>query len=112
MNKYRNKPFVDEHGIRWHSQGEARRYAELKLLERAGKIESLQRQVAFDLSVAGSGGTVGRIIVDFVYLENGKRVCEDFKSVTPALSAWKMKHFRLQYGIDILITRASNLRKR
>ena len=36
-------------GLTFDSQKEARRYAELKLLERAGQIHSLRRQVKYEL---------------------------------------------------------------
>lgn len=41
------KTVVD--GITFDSKREAERYSELKLLERAGKIEGLRRQVSFEL---------------------------------------------------------------
>lgn len=44
--KYRNKK-VTVDGIEFDSIKEANRYAELKLLERAGKIKHLQMQVKF-----------------------------------------------------------------
>ncbi len=47
-NKYAAlKMTVD--GITFDSRKEARRYTELKLLERTGKITDLQRQVKFKL---------------------------------------------------------------
>ena len=48
MRKYKNNP-VEYDGISFDSKREAKRYAELKLLERAGKITDLQRQVKFEL---------------------------------------------------------------
>ena len=48
MNKYHAKPtFVD--GRRFASRKEAARYCELRLLERAGKIQDLTTQVPFVL---------------------------------------------------------------
>ena len=94
-------------GVKFDSQGEARRWAELQLLERAGEITSLQRQVPFALNVAG-GGTVGKIVIDFCYFDKrtNQKVVEDFKGHPTPLALWKIKHFRLQYGIDIVITRS------
>lgn len=46
--KYHNKK-VTVDGIQFHSTKEARRWCELRLLERAGKIRGLQRQVKFEL---------------------------------------------------------------
>lgn len=52
-NKFRNVPTVNEEGVRFASKKEARRDAELVLLERAGKIRDLQRQPRFRLRVNG-----------------------------------------------------------
>lgn len=43
-NKYRNNK-VEYDGIIFDSKKEAKRYAELKLLERTGRIKELRRQV-------------------------------------------------------------------
>ena len=51
-SKYRNVPTVVD-GIRFSSKKEANRDAELRLLERAGKIGSLERQPRFPLIVNG-----------------------------------------------------------
>ncbi len=45
MTKYRAQPTIVD-GIRFHSKGEARRYQELRLLERAGEITNLELQPA------------------------------------------------------------------
>lgn len=82
MNKYRNKK-VTRNGITYDSQKEAQRHAVLKMLERAGKIRDLQRQVKYILIPAqyepdtvGKRGGVKRgklierecsYIADFVY---------------------------------------------
>lgn len=47
-NKYRNNK-VEYDGIIFDSKKEAKRYAELKLLERTGRIKELRRQVPFTL---------------------------------------------------------------
>ena len=47
-NKYHNKK-VTVDGITFDSVKEARRYSELILLQRAGKIKDLRRQVKFEL---------------------------------------------------------------
>lgn len=67
------------------SRKEANRYAELKLLERAGKISRLQRQVDYTLipSQYIDGKCVERAckyIADFVYMDaDGNWVVEDTK---------------------------------
>lgn len=65
------------------SKGEAQRWMQLRLLERAGEISELRRQVPFPLfTLTGLGKPVQFAIykADYVYLENGLRVIEDFKS--------------------------------
>lgn len=98
--KYGNtKTIVD--GVSFDSKKEANRASMLAILERAGEIRDLRRQVRFPLHVAGN--RIGHIIPDFVYERNGKMVCEDVKSVgtiTP-MFRWKAKHFFYEYGIPI-----------
>ena len=52
-------------GITFASKKEAKRYAELKLMEKAGRIQNLQRQVRFDLKV--NGVQICHYIADFTY---------------------------------------------
>jgi hypothetical protein len=58
------------------SKGEAERGAMLRLLQRAGEISELQFQVTFHLTAAAIGYRA-----DFVYVEKGRMVAEDFKGV-------------------------------
>ena len=58
------------------SQGEAARANCLRLLQRGGEISDLQFQVTFRLTEAGIGYRA-----DFVYVEKGRTVAEDFKGV-------------------------------
>lgn len=48
MNKYRNKKIVVD-GVTFDSKREAHRWRDLQLLEAAGEITGLQRQVKFEL---------------------------------------------------------------
>ena len=89
-------------GIKFDSKKEGVRYKELKMLERAGIIQDLQRQVKYVLIPAQyePSGEIytkgkekgkpkkGKLIerecayyADFVYTENGKTVVEDTKGV-------------------------------
>lgn len=82
-NKYYSRKVTID-GIKFDSQKEARRFRELCLLERAGQITDLQRQVKFELipSQRIEGKIVERActyVADFVYMENGKKVVEDTK---------------------------------
>ena len=81
MNKYHAKRTVID-GIMFPSKREAKRWVELRLLERAGQISGLQRQVKYDLIV--NGVKIGRYTSDFEYDENGQHVVEDVKSSATA----------------------------
>lgn len=98
MSKYNSKKTIID-GISFDSAKEAKRYQELKLLEKAGKIRNLQLQVKFPLipsQYEETGETYTRgvhkgekkkklierpvsYVADFVYQENGKTVVEDVK---------------------------------
>jgi len=88
-------------GLRFHSAKEARRYSELRLLERAGQIRGLECQPRFPLAVAGA--TIGVYIADFRYGEvaTGQDCVEDVKGVRTPLYRWKKRHVAAQYGIQI-----------
>lgn len=87
--KYRNKR-VTVDGVTFDSVGEAARWAELKLLERAGHIRNLERQVRVPLVV--NGVKVCAVVVDFAYFEGERRVWEDHKSAyTRKLPVWRIK---------------------
>ena len=81
--KYRNRPVGG-----YASRKEARRAAELKLMEKAGVITHLREQVKFVLIPAQEGERECSYVADFVYHEdsgNGyiwKQVVEDVKSPT------------------------------
>lgn len=86
-NKYSNIK-VDIDGETFDSRKEARRYYELKLLERAGEIRDIERQVKYVLipSQRLDGKVVERecsYIADFKYYDakTGELVVEDTKGV-------------------------------
>lgn len=79
MNKYKNKP-ITINGIWFQSTKEGNRYAELKLLEKAGQISNLLRQVKYDLIPKQGKERTTCYKADFVYTENGKEIVEDVKS--------------------------------
>lgn len=78
-------------GLRFPSRKEARRFAELVLLEKAGTIEQLYTQVPFKFE---SGVTY---IADFVYRENGAWVAEDTKGMKTRVYMIKAKLFVNEY---------------
>ena len=116
VSKYGAKRTVVD-GMTFHSQKEARRYQELKLLEKAGVIEAVECQPRFELLVCKVTGqpayptitlphvVIGRYIADFQYYDRRscERVVEDVKSPptrTP-IYRWKVKHLKAQYGIEV-----------
>lgn len=102
------KTVVD--GITFDSKKEAKRYAELKLMERAGVIKDLQRQVRYELIPAfDAGGKHYRptsYVADFVYADtkSGEEVVEDCKGFRTEVYKLKAKMFAYKYGVSILET--------
>lgn len=117
-NKYGAAKMVID-GITFDSRKEARRYTELKLLERTGKIADLQMQVRFKLipaqyaqsaEVYTRGPKKGQhkqgkcieqpvsYVADFVYVENGRKIIEDTKGMRTKDYIIKRKLVRWIYG--------------
>lgn len=92
-------------GITFDSKRESQRYAELRLLEKAGAIHKLECQPAFELHAPG-GEVLGWFIADFRYTtyeqEAYQAIVEDCKGMaTLPLAKWKQKHLRAEYGITV-----------
>lgn len=105
-NKYGNKKTVVD-GITFDSRKEAKRYQELKLLEKAGEIKDLRRQVKYELipSQKINGKVVERkveYVADFVYLQNGDIVVEDTKGIRTKDYIIKRKLMLYVWGIKIV----------
>lgn len=116
MNKYRSKKITRD-GMTFDSLKEYRRYQELLLLQRAGAITDLDRQVEFELIPAQrEPDTVGvrggvkkgktielavKYVADFVYKENGKKVVEDTKGFKTKDYIIKRKLMLWVHGIKI-----------
>jgi hypothetical protein len=114
--KYGNRKITRD-GMTFDSLKEYRRWCELALLERAGQITELQRQVKFVLIPAqyepdtiGKRGAVKRgkllerevsYLADFVYYENGKRIVEDSKGFRTKDFIIKRKLMLWVHGIQI-----------
>lgn len=116
---------VRRDGMEFDSQKEYRRFCELSLLERAGKISSLERQVKFELipkqteryerisKKTGKRLSDGirtlelpaNYIADFVYIRDGKRIVEDVKGYKKGaayeLFVMKRKLMLLMHGIKV-----------
>lgn len=89
--KYNNKKVV-VNGITYDSKKEYQRHCDLMLMERAGLISNLQRQVKYELIPTQriDGKVVERpisYIADFVYHKDGGLVCEDVKGYRDPSSA-------------------------
>lgn len=95
-SKYGNKQVLYE-GIKFHSKKEAKRYQELKLLEKAGEVSNVRCQEAFILEAYGEKICTYR--ADFCYTDvlNQKGVIEDVKGVRTAVFNIKWKLLKAQY---------------
>ena len=117
MNKYHNRKVKTSDGIVHDSRKEANRWLELKLLEKAGKITELKRQMEFLLippqyenlpqgrHKKPKRKLVERAVVyraDFVYYnELGELIVEDVKGLRTRDYIIKRKLMRYVYGINI-----------
>lgn len=105
MSKYGNKKtWVNE--IMFDSLREAKRYNELRILEKAGYITDLELQKSFVLITGRrwSDGKKHRDTVyraDFVYRENGEVIVEDAKGVRTPVYKLKKELMKDIYGIEI-----------
>ena len=100
MNKYKNKKVQVDMCV-FDSIAESKRYKELKLLEKAGKIKEVELQPRFLLQEGfkKNGKTYRKIeyVADFQYEENGKLVVEDVKGIQTDVFKLKHKLFEHEY---------------
>ena len=101
MTKYNNtKIRVD--GRLFDSKAEAARWQELSLLERAGEITELERQVEYELIPKQKGERAVKYIADFRYVDHeGKVVVEDTKGVRTPVYILKRKLMLRVHGIRV-----------
>lgn len=108
MSKYNSrKTTVD--GFTFDSKKEAKRYLELKQMEKDGLIHNLQLQVPFELIPSFEVVVDGkkrkrramRYICDFVYEVNGTTVYEDVKGRKTDVYAIKKKLFEYKFKTTI-----------
>lgn len=102
--KYHNRKYNG-----FDSRKEFNRWAELSLMQRAGVIANLKRQVRFELipSQYKDGKCVYRsvsYIADFVYEQNGETVVEDSKGFRTPEYTIKKKLMLYIHGIIITET--------
>ncbi len=99
-------------GVTFDSKREARRYQELKLLERAGKIRLLDRQVTYELApsvkIAGEkrARPALRYKADFAYEDavNGGLVIEDAKGYSDTAFRIRQHLMKSVHGIDVRLS--------
>lgn len=108
MSKYHSTP-TEVNGIRFDSKREANRWLELRMLERAGKIEKLKRQVKYLLipSQYRDGKCIERecsYLADFVYVKDGHLVVEDCKGFRTPEYKIKRKLMLQLYDIRLVET--------
>lgn len=107
--KFMNRP-TEYDGQKFDSRKEAERYFELRLMERAGAISGLRRQVVFELIPAQYvGGKFAeravKYVADFVYHDEitGENVVEDVKSKATRTPEYiiKRKLLLFRHGLQI-----------
>ena len=101
-SKYRSiKTTVD--GITFDSKKEAKRYQELKLLQRANKIKNLRLQVSYVLIEKSRYGRQIKYIADFVYYDKElkQEVVQDTKGFRTDVYRLKKRLMAERYGIEI-----------
>lgn len=97
-NKYGNRK-TELDGVTFDSRKVAWRYAELCMLQKAGLIQDLQRQVRFEIVPKCGESRARYYIAYFTYIQDGRKVIEDVKnpatradkvySLKKALMIWK-----------------------
>lgn len=101
QNKFRNVPTVVDN-IQFASKREARRYSELKLMERAGLIVALQLQVRYKLDVNKTH--ICDYVCDYQYINirSGELVVEDAKGMSTPAFLYKQRLMKAVHGIDVI----------
>ena len=100
-SKYGNRKLTAPDGQKFDSVKEYHRWGCLRLLERAGEISNLKRQVKYELIPKQAGERSCSYIADFTYMENGKLVVEDVKGVKTDAYKIKKKLMLWVHGIRI-----------
>lgn len=105
QNKYGNQKTVVD-GITFDSRKEASRWQELRLLEKAGEITGLVRQVKIELIPKTKLYRACYYVPDFAYFDkrSGKTIYEDTKGMKTDVYKLKKKLLYWRHGIEILET--------
>lgn len=90
--------------IRFDSKAEARRYQELRLMEKGRLIRNLELQPRFPIEI--NGVKVCTYVADYRFLDcgTGEMVVEDCKGFKTPEYKLKKKLMRAVYGIEIVET--------
>lgn len=118
--KYHNTKTVAD-GIKFDSKLEAERYAQLKILERAGVIRALELQPSFELlpSFRKNGKTWRKTVykADFRYIlaEGDRIIIEDVKGSTAVITdVFRLKQKLFEYknpDLTISIVTSKDIKK-
>ena len=100
-NKYGARKVKAPDGQVFDSQKERDRWCILRLLESAGRISDLKRQVSYELIPKQGTMRECSYIADFTYQENGKLVVEDCKGYRTEAYKIKKKLMLWVHGIRI-----------
>jgi hypothetical protein len=106
VSKYKSRKY-SINGTVFDSKKEANRWFELVLLQKAGQVTDLKRQVKYELipSQKVNGKVAERsctYVADFVYKQNGKTVVEDTKGFKTKDYIIKRKLMLWVHGIRIV----------
>ena len=101
-SKYNAKKTVVD-GITFDSQKEARRYGELKILQKAGKITALKVHPVYSIDIEDCH--ICNVELDFSYKDDWLRKHnEDVKGRDLPMSRLKRKLLSALYGITVELT--------
>ena len=107
MSKYHSRKVIVD-GEKYDSKKEFNRFCQLLLLERAGEIQNIKRQVRYELIPSQRDPETGKVIerpvtylADFVYEQDGHTVVEDVKGFKTKEYVLKRKLLLWAKGIRI-----------
>jgi len=107
MNKYRAVAVTID-GIRFASRAEARRFENLRYLERAAQISQLEAHPTFDLLAWSADGPVkvGVLTPDARYVtQDGEVVIEDVKNpATAAETSYRLRKRMFEANTGLVLT--------
>lgn len=107
--KYKNKR-IERDGIGYDSLAEYNYRGVLDLELKVGLITGYDYHVQLPL-LTSTGNLVGHYEVDYlVHLPDGGQQYRDVKGISTPLFAWKARHVKAQYGVDIVLIDSKTLK--